>query len=152
MPTTNTNQSDDGIVEVTKVDRLAADALFRDVPAFRLSARSHAQASEAFARHRLSEQERCAKAADLRSGVFGGELDDRLGFVGNAGGGKTYSAGTAVERCWPPRPASSSRPLGRLVGLRSTPTARPRPSSASASLVIFGGPHGDLPLTEHAGA
>lgn len=77
-------------------------------------------------------------------------LDDRLAFVGTSGSGKTYAAGTAVERLL----HSKARtvivdPLGVWWGLRlradgETPSKFP--------VVIFGGEHGDLPINEHAGA
>lgn len=76
-------------------------------------------------------------------------LDDRLGIVGTAGSGKTYGAGTGVEkillrrgRCIIPDP------LGVWWGLRLTENGKP----SDFDVVIFGGPHGDLPLNEHAGA
>lgn len=77
-------------------------------------------------------------------------LDDRLAFVGTAGSGKTYNAGGCVERLL----ASRARcvvidPLGVWWGLRL------RADGATASdfdIPIFGGLHGDLALTEHAGA
>jgi hypothetical protein len=67
MPTTNTNQSDDGIVEVTKADRDAAWP-FRPSP-YRFGASAAwgegrcdaISLLQAFARHRIAEQERCAK-------------------------------------------------------------------------------------------
>jgi hypothetical protein len=77
-------------------------------------------------------------------------LDDRLGFVGTAGSGKTYGAGTAVERLL----AHGSRvvipdPLGVWWGLRLVFDGK---TASPFDVVIFGGPHGDLPITEHAGA
>lgn len=76
-------------------------------------------------------------------------LDDRLAFVGTAGSGKTYAAGTAVERLL----ARKARcvivdPLDVWWGLRLradgvTPSVFP--------VVIFGGAHADLPINEHAG-
>lgn len=77
-------------------------------------------------------------------------LDDRLGFVGTAGSGKTYNSGGAVERIL----SRGGRviipdPLGVWWGLRLNSTG----SAASPySVVIFGGPHGDLPITEQSGA
>lgn len=77
-------------------------------------------------------------------------LDDRLGFVGTAGSGKTYGAGTALERVL----SRGSRaivvdPLGVWWGLRLLADGvTPSPFDA----VIFGGPHGDLAINEHAGA
>lgn len=77
-------------------------------------------------------------------------LDDRLFFGGTAGSGKTYNAGSGVERLL----ARKSRvviadPLGVWWGLRLSADGK-KPSGYD--VVIFGGPHGDLPLTEHAGA
>lgn len=76
-------------------------------------------------------------------------LDDRLGFLGTSGAGKTYTAGTAVERLLD----RSARvvivdPLGVWWGLRLRATGD-KPSHFN--VVIFGGPHGDLPISEHAG-
>lgn len=76
-------------------------------------------------------------------------LDDRLAFVGTSGSGKTYAAGTAVERLL----HNGARvvivdPLGVWYGLR----VRADGKEQAFPVVIFGGPHGDLPLTEHAGA
>jgi hypothetical protein len=77
-------------------------------------------------------------------------LDDRLGWIGTSGSGKTYNAGGGVERLL----STGARvvivdPLGVWWGLRLRADGNaPSPFNA----VIFGGPHGDLPLTEHAGA
>lgn len=75
-------------------------------------------------------------------------LDDRLGWIGTAGSGKTYNAGGGVERLL----QSGARvvivdPLDVWWGLRLTASGDPSPFS----LPIFGGEHGDLPLSEHAG-
>lgn len=81
-------------------------------------------------------------------------LDDRLGFVGTAGSGKTYNAGSGVERVL----ADGGRaiipdPLGVWWGLGlNADGRRPAPWREKGQLVIFGGEHGDMPLTEHAGA
>jgi len=81
-------------------------------------------------------------------------LDDRLGFVGTAGSGKTYNAGSCVERLL----ASGGRviipdPLGVWWGLGLCSDGKtPAPWREKGKLVIFGGAHGDLPLNEHAGA
>lgn len=81
-------------------------------------------------------------------------LDDRLGFVGTAGSGKTYNAGTGVERIL----ASGGRviipdPLGVWWGLGLCSDGRsPAPWREKGKLVIFGGDRGDLPLNEQAGA
>lgn len=76
-------------------------------------------------------------------------LDDRLGFIGTSGSGKTYAAGTAVEILL----SNKSRvviidPLGVWWGLRLNADGK----SKGFDIAIFGGPHGDLPLTENAGA
>jgi uncharacterized protein len=79
-----------------------------------------------------------------------GALDDRLAFVGTAGSGKTYNAGGCVERLLSAKArAVVIDPLGVWWGLRL------RADGATAStfdIPIFGGLHGDLALTEHAGA
>lgn len=76
-------------------------------------------------------------------------LDDRLGWIGTSGSGKTYNAGGGVERVI----ASKGRvvivdPLDVWWGLRLKADGTPSPHN----VVIFGGAHGDLPLTEQAGA
>jgi len=76
-------------------------------------------------------------------------LDDRHAFVGTSGSGKTYNAGTAVERVL----ALEARvgivdPLGGWWGLRLLADGK---TPSPYSVVIFGGPHADLPLTENAG-
>ncbi len=75
-------------------------------------------------------------------------LDDRLAFVGTSGSGKTYAAGTAVEHLL--RAGAKVvivDPLDVWYGLRvGTDGKRP-----AFPVVIFGGAHGDLPLSEHAG-
>jgi hypothetical protein len=79
-------------------------------------------------------------------------LDDRLGFVGTAGSGKTYNAGTGLERIL----ASGGRvivpdPLGVWWGLGLDANGR-SPAPWREKLVVFGGEHGDMPLFEHSGA
>lgn len=77
-------------------------------------------------------------------------LDDRLAIVGTAGSGKTYAALGACEHLL----ARNSRlifvdPLGVAWGLRLCEDGKaPSPFHP----VIFGGSHGDLPITEHVGA
>lgn len=76
-------------------------------------------------------------------------LDDRHAFVGMTGSGKTYSAGTAVERIL----SRKGRviivdPLGVWWGLRLLADGRLSPFD----VVIFGGQHGDMPINEHSGA
>lgn len=75
-------------------------------------------------------------------------LDDRLAFVGTSGSGKTYAAGTAVERLL----KSGAKvvvvdPLDVWYGLRVHVDGK-RPAFP---VVIFGGAHGDIPLTEYTG-
>lgn len=76
-------------------------------------------------------------------------LDDRLGWIGTSGSGKTYNAGGGVERLL----ASGARvvivdPLDVWWGLRlKADGVKP-----AYPLVIFGGAHGDMPLNEQAGA
>jgi hypothetical protein len=77
-------------------------------------------------------------------------LDDRLGFIGTSGSGKTYNAGTAVEILLSQRKrVVTIDPLGVWWGLRLLADGK-KPSNFN--VVIFGGPHGDLPLTDVAGA
>lgn len=81
-------------------------------------------------------------------------LDDRLGWVGTSGSGKTYNAGAGVELLLSEgQRAIVVDPLGVWWGLALAEDGR-RPSlwRDRESLVIFGGDHGDLPLTEQAGA
>lgn len=75
-------------------------------------------------------------------------LDDRLAFVGTSGSGKTYAAGTAVERLL----SDSAKvvivdPLDVWWGLR----VKADGIKPAFPIIIFGGAHGDLPLSEHAG-
>lgn len=75
-------------------------------------------------------------------------LDDRLAFVGISGSGKTYGAGSAVERLLD----TGARvvivdPLDVWWGLRLTADG----SRQAFALPIFGGAHGDLPLNDRAG-
>lgn len=76
-------------------------------------------------------------------------LDDRLGWIGTSGSGKTYNAGGGVERLL----QTGARvvivdPLDVWWGLRLKADG----DRAAFPLVIFGGAHGDMPLNEHAGA
>lgn len=83
-----------------------------------------------------------------KSAIPSAALDDRLAFVGTSGSGKTYAAGTAVERLL----EAGSKvvvvdPLDVWWGLRvKSDGVKP-----AFPVVIFGGAHGDLPLSEHAG-
>lgn len=77
-------------------------------------------------------------------------LDDRLGFVGTAGSGKTYAAGTAVERLL----SDGARcviidPLDVWWGLRLLADGV---TPSKFNVVVFGGAHGDMPINEHSGA
>jgi uncharacterized protein len=77
-------------------------------------------------------------------------LDDRLAFVGTAGSGKTYNAGSCVERLLSAKArAVVIDPLGVWWGLRLMADGA---TESSFNIPIFGGDHGDLALTEHAGA
>jgi hypothetical protein len=76
-------------------------------------------------------------------------LDDRLGWIGTSGSGKTYNASAGVERLL----GVGARvvivdPLGVWWGLRLKADGSP----SNYNVVIFGGDHGDLPLNEGAGA
>ena len=77
-------------------------------------------------------------------------LDDRLGWVGTAGSGKTYNAMACVERLL----AKHARvvivdPLDVWYGLRLEADGK---NPSPFKVVILGGAHGDLPISEHAGA
>jgi hypothetical protein len=77
-------------------------------------------------------------------------LDDRLGFVGTAGSGKTYNASACVERLLD----AGARvvvvdPLDVWWGLRLNAEGA---APSQYSMPIFGGAHADLPITERAGA
>lgn len=77
-------------------------------------------------------------------------LDDRLAFVGTAGSGKTYNSGSAVEHLLKRKSrAIVIDPLGVWWGLRLRPDGI---TPSVFNVVIFGGPHGDLPINEHSGA
>lgn len=77
-------------------------------------------------------------------------LDDRLGFIGTSGSGKTYNAGSAAERILKSRArVVVVDPLGVWWGLRLLADGK---TASPFNVAIFGGPHGDLPLTENAGA
>lgn len=76
-------------------------------------------------------------------------LDDRLAFIGTSGAGKTYSAGTAVEKLLHAKArVVIIDPLDVWWGLRLAADGE----GPGFPLVIFGGAHGDMPLNEHAGA
>lgn len=76
-------------------------------------------------------------------------LDDKLGWTGITGSGKTYNASTAVEALLAlQRRVITIDPLGVWWGLRKKADGK----SPAFDVAIFGGKHGDLPLNEHAGA
>lgn len=77
-------------------------------------------------------------------------LDDCWAIVGTRGSGKTYTAMGLEERLL----NSGARiihidPLGVAWGLRLDAEGK-KPSRYN--IIIFGGPHGDVPINEHAGA
>lgn len=77
-------------------------------------------------------------------------LDDRLGFVGTAGSGKTYNAMGAEERVLDRKGrVVHVDPLGVSWGLRLMADGK---TPSPYRMAIFGGPHGDLPLTPLAGS
>ena len=78
-------------------------------------------------------------------------LDDRLGFIGTSGSGKTYNAGTAIEILLANHRARVViiDPLGVWWGLRLLADGK---KQSGFDVVIFGGDHADLPLNEQAGA
>ena len=77
-------------------------------------------------------------------------LDDRLAILGTAGSGKTYLALSCMERLLDVRArVVGVDPLGVMWGLRLMPDGK---TESPYPVVIFGGEHGDLPLTENAGA
>lgn len=77
-------------------------------------------------------------------------LDERFAFVGMSGSGKTYGAGTCVEKLLEAKArVIIVDPLGVWWGLR---LATKGVAASGYNVPIFGGAHGDLALTEHAGA
>ena len=75
-------------------------------------------------------------------------LDDRLGWIGTSGSGKTYNASSGVESLL----ETGARviivdPLDVWWGLRLSADGKP----SKFTLPIFGGEHGDLPLNARAG-
>ena len=86
----------------------------------------------------------------MRHPIPSDALDDRLGFIGTSGSGKTYNAGTAIEILLSRRARTVIiDPLGVWWGLRLLADGK-KPSNFD--VVIFGGDHADLPLNEQAGA
>ena len=89
------------------------------------------------------------KSSRMKHAIPDEALDDRLAFIGTSGSGKSYNAGGAVERVL----SKGGRvvtidPLGVWWGLRLLADGK---TPSPHDVVIFGGPHGDLPITEHAG-
>lgn len=77
-------------------------------------------------------------------------LDDRLAFVGTAGSGKTYNAGSGVEMLLERNArVVVADPLGVWWGLRLKADGK---TQSPFNVVIFGGPHGDIAINEQAGA
>ncbi|RAI36899.1 helicase HerA domain-containing protein [Rhodoplanes roseus] len=77
-------------------------------------------------------------------------LDDRLGIVGMTGSGKTYGAGTCVERILAKRGrVIIPDPLGVWWGLRLLADGK---TPSAHEVVVFGGPHADLPVSPQHGA
>lgn len=77
-------------------------------------------------------------------------LDDRLGIVGTTGSGKTYGAGTCVERIMAKRGrVVIPDPLGVWWGLRLAADGK---TPSALDVVVFGGPHADLPISPQHGA
>lgn len=77
-------------------------------------------------------------------------MDDRLGIVGVSGSGKSYAAMGRVERLLlRGAKVCCIDPLGAWWGLRLAADGRSR---SGFDIPIFGGAHGDLPLTEASGA
>lgn len=77
-------------------------------------------------------------------------LDDRLAITGTSGSGKTYATMGAIARLL----GGGARvigvdPLGVMWGLRIMADGK---TASPYNVVIFGGPHGDLPINEHSGA
>lgn len=75
-------------------------------------------------------------------------LDDRFAFVGISGSGKTYAATTAVERLLDKQQkVVLVDPLGVSWGLRVKANGK----DEAYPVVIFGGTHADIPITEETG-
>ena len=88
-------------------------------------------------------------AMDLPAGLPFDALDDRISIVGTSGSGKTYAAKGLVERLL----GSGARvaiidPLGVWWGLRT----RADGEAPGYPVVVLGGRHADVPLTEGMGA
>lgn len=76
-------------------------------------------------------------------------LDDRLALVGTSGSGKTHTACTCVERLLHLKArVVVVDPLDVWYGLRLKADG----VMPGFPVVVFGGAHGDLPITEHSGS
>lgn len=85
----------------------------------------------------------------MKHPIPGDALDDRLGFIGTSGSGKTYNSGTAIEMLLARRArVVIVDPLGAWWGLRLLADGK---TPSGFNVVIFGGDHADLPLNEQAG-
>jgi ABC-type dipeptide/oligopeptide/nickel transport system ATPase component len=74
------------------------------------------------------------KMRDGQHPIPAAALDDRLGFIGTSGSGKTYNAGSAVEiRCPANRASSSSTRWAYGGAYGCSPMAKPNRSSTSRS-------------------
>lgn len=77
-------------------------------------------------------------------------LDDRFGVLGTPGSGKTYfTLGVMAQLLKAKHRAVGVDPMGVMWGLRLDQDGK---TPSPFKVVIFGGKHGDLPLTEGAGA
>lgn len=75
-------------------------------------------------------------------------LDDRLAIVGTSGSGKTYAMTTAVERLLDRKSkVVMIDPLGVSWGIRLKANGK----DAAFPVVIFGGDHADIDITEQSG-
>lgn len=75
--------------------------------------------------------------------------DQRFGFVGGTGSGKTYTAGTAVERIlWNKGRVIIFDPTDVWYGLRSAANG----SDAGFPIILIGGERGDIPIGPNSGA
>ena len=76
-------------------------------------------------------------------------FDQHVGFVGKTGSGKTYAAKGYVEHLLDARRnVCIVDPTGAWWGLRSSANGK----DAGYPVVVFGGDHADVPITEHSGA
>ncbi|PZR07092.1 MAG: hypothetical protein DI536_28975 [Archangium gephyra] len=76
-------------------------------------------------------------------------ITERLAFLGQSGGGKTYAAGVLAEQMLElGAQVVVLDPVGPWWGLRSSADGK----KAGYPITVFGGIHGDVPLTHTAGA